>query len=264
MLTGKQISDARKRMELTQSQLADKMNVSTEAVSKWEKGAFSPSPDREKKLRRILQIPFVIEEDRRNAGRMFHERNMSAFMKGKFNAGHFPEATKALNYAKEVHKGQYRKPESLQIPYMNHLLTMACHAFAMEIQDDAVIAAILLHDVPEKCFIKPETLPVCREVQEIVRLVTKPGFDYKPEKYYAAMAENPKACLVKCIDRCNNLSDMPLAYSCSRIQEYIKETEQYFPDLLRVVKQQPEYNNAAWLLSYQIRSVIRTAKRITE
>lgn len=264
MLTGKQISEARKNKKLTQVQLANKMHVSTEAVSKWEKDVYSPKPENEKKLRKILQIPYFDEPDKRNAGRMFHERNMSAFIKGQFNAGCFPEATKALNYAKEAHEGQYRKPESFQIPYINHPLTMVCHALALGIQDDVIMAAILLHDVSEECFIKPETLPVCKEVQEIVRLVTKPGFDYKPETYYAAIEENPKACLVKCIDRCNNLSDMAIAFSCNHIRDYIKETEQYYPGLLRVVKQQPEYNNAAWLLGYQIRSVIRTAKRITE
>ena len=264
MLIGKQISDARKKKELTQVQLANKMHVSTEAVSKWEKDAYSPSPENEKKLRRILQIPYFDETDKRNAGRMFHERNMSAFIKGKFNAGCFPEATKALNFAKDAHNGQFRKPESLEIPYINHPLAMACHAFALGIQDDVIMAAILLHDVPEECYIKPEDLPVCKEVQEIVRLVTKPGFDFKSETYYAAIKENPKACLVKCIDRCNNLSEMALAYSCKQIKKYLKETERYFPDLLRAVKQQPEYNNAAWLLGYQIRSIIRTAKRITE
>ncbi len=264
MLTGKQISDARKKKNLTQVQLADKMHVSSEAVSKWEKDAFSPSPENETKLRKVLQIPFIDETGKRNAGRMFHERNMSAFIKGQFNAGCFPEATKALNYAKEAHEGQYRKPESLQIPFINHPLAMACHAFALGIQDDVIIAAILLHDVPEECFKKPEELPVCNEVQEIVRLLTKPGFDFKPDEYYTALAENPKACLVKCIDRCNNLGDMAIAFSGSHIKEYIKDTEQYYPGLLHVVKQQPEYNNAAWLLGYQIRSVIRTAKRISE
>lgn len=117
MITGKQISDARKEKKLTQIQLANKMHVSTEAVSKWEKDAYSPSLENEKKLRKILQIPYFAEADKRNAGRMFHERNMSAFLKGKFNAGCFPEATKALNFAKEAHEGQYRKPETLQIPY---------------------------------------------------------------------------------------------------------------------------------------------------
>ena len=46
-------------------------------------------------------------------------------------------------------------------------------------------------------------------------------------------------------------------------QDYIEETERYYPELLRVIREQPEYNNAAWLLKYQIRSLLLTAKRIT-
>ena len=34
------------------------------------------------------------------------------------------------------------------------------------------------------------------------------------------------------------------------------------PKLLKAIKDTPEYNNAAWLLSYQIRSLLQTAKRI--
>ena len=100
-------------------------------------------------------------------------------------------------------------------------------------------------------------------VQEIVALVTKPKPLLSESQYYAAIRENPKAALVKCIDRCNNLSGMAIGFSAERIQDYIDETEKYYPELLRVIKVQPEYNNAAWLLSYQIRSLLNTAKRIT-
>ena len=46
------------------------------------------------------------------------------------------------------------------------------------------------------------------------------------------------------------------------MQDYIEETEKYYPALLKLIKGIPEYNNAAWLLSYQIRSLLLTAKRI--
>ena len=71
------------------------------------------------------------------------------------------------------------------------------------------------------------------------------------------------AAMVKCLDRCNNLSGMAAGFSVERIQDYIEETERYYPTLLDVIKDQPEYNNAAWLLSYQIRSLLLATKRIT-
>ena len=43
---------------------------------------------------------------------------------------------------------------------------------------------------------------------------------------------------------------------------YVSETETFYPRLLRVVKNCPEYNNAAWLLQYQIMSLLALAKRV--
>ena len=261
MITGQQIVKARKAKGMTQAKLANLIGVSTETVSKWEKGTFAPSLENEKKLYSVLGITHVSVNIR--DARLFHERNMSAFLKGVFNSGQFPEAAKALSFAKSKHEGQLRKPRELEIPYINHPLTLACHALAMGLEEDTLLAALLLHDVCEDCGVAPANLPVSQEVQEIVALVTKPKPFLSESRYYAAIVENPKASLVKCIDRCNNLSGMAMGFSIEQIQDYIEETEKYYPKLLRVVKEQPEYNNAAWLLSYQIRSLLNTAKRIT-
>ena len=51
---------------------------------------------------------------------------------------------------------------------------MACHALAMGLEEDELLAAILLHDVCEDCGVPPGELPVCEEVRRIVALVTKP------------------------------------------------------------------------------------------
>lgn len=187
---------------------------------------------------------------------------MSAFLKGKFDAEHYPNAHRALIFAKEKHEGQWRKPKELNIPYIIHPLTLTCHALAMGLNDDVLLAALLLHDVCEDCGVTPEELPVCEEAQEIVRLVTKPKQAFSHKEYYDAILTNPKACLVKCIDRCNNVSGMAIGFKPERIKTYIEETEEYYPELLKKVKSVTEYNNAAWLLSYQIRSLLLTAKKI--
>ena len=43
---------------------------------------------------------------------------------------------------------------------------------------------------------------------------------------------------------------------------FITETEEYYPKLLEAVKAVPEYNNAAWLLKYQIESMLDIYKRL--
>ena len=124
------------------------------------------------------------------------------------------------------------------------------------------VAALLLHDVTEENGIPPAEMPVCGEVREIVALVSKPKHGYDAGKYFDGIAGNARACMVKCIDRCNNLSTMAMSFSPDRMSGYIEETETWYPRLLRIIKERPEYNNAAWLLTYQIRSLLETAKMI--
>ena len=53
--------------------------------------------------------------------------------------------------------------------------------------------------------------------------------------YYAGISASPKAALVKCIDRCNNLTTMSWGLSRERIYRMIRETERYYPALIRVL-----------------------------
>ena len=79
MITGKQISEARKRKGLTQAALADLIEVSQEAVSKWERDAYSPSTEKEERLYHVLGIPFLEDDGTlasRISTRMHRERSL--------------------------------------------------------------------------------------------------------------------------------------------------------------------------------------------
>jgi GTP pyrophosphokinase len=174
-------------------------------------------------------------------------------------------ALKAVEYAVEAHEGQKRKRSS--VPYIYHPLNLACHALSMEIIEDEVIAACLLHDVIEDCGKQLDELPVNEETKELVRLLTKEeSTDENRDKilraYYEEISKNPKAALIKCIDRCNNLTTMSWGLSKERIYRMIKETEEYYPALLKAIKDTTEYNNAAWLLKYQMESMLDIYKRL--
>ena len=260
---GTQIAKARQAKGLSQTALAELLDVSPEAVSKWEQNAYRPSAEKMRLLEAALDLGAFDKDGNPRNRRLFDEEHMSAFLKGKLAACALPEALNALRYAKEKHAGSFRKPEEAKVPYINHPLTMACHALALGLEDDALIAALLLHDVAEDCGVEAAELPFSPAVQRLVALVTKPEKPFDEAAYYAGIAEDPRACLVKCIDRCNNLSSMSQGFSAKKIAEYVEETERYFPPLLRSVKDCPEYNNAAWLLQYQIRSLLELAKRVT-
>lgn len=259
----KQIAAARKARGWSQTKLAEEVDVSVEAVSKWEQGIYKPGKDKLLIMEEKLELSAFDENGNLRNPRLFYEDHMSAFLKGKLKACDLSESLNALSFSKEKHQGQRRKPEAAGVPYINHPLTMACHALALGLEDDKLIAAILLHDVAEDCGINAAELPFSPEVQRLVALVTKPKKPYDEQSYYDAIACDSKACLIKCIDRCNNLSSMSSGFSTENIAKYVKETEHYYPSLLQTIKDCPEYNNAAWLLKYQIKSLLEMAKRIT-
>ncbi|MCR5215491.1 MAG: HD domain-containing protein [Lachnospiraceae bacterium] len=181
----------------------------------------------------------------------------------------FTETIKAVELMKEYHKGQVRKGKD-QVPYIIHPLMIACHAFALGIGDDHLIAACLLHDVMEDSRVTAKDLRdagVNEEVVEIVELVSffeNPGISHKEAKkaYFERIATNRKACMVKLLDRCNNISTMATGFTSKHIADYIDETEEYILPLLDKVKHEyGEYYNTAFLLKYQMLSVIETVKR---
>jgi GTP pyrophosphokinase len=49
---------------------------------------------------------------------------------------------------------------------------MACHALAMGLKNDDIIAACLAHDMVEDSDLKLADLPVSDQVREVVRLVS--------------------------------------------------------------------------------------------
>ena len=44
--------------------------------------------------------------------------------------------------------------------------------------------------------------------------------------------------------------------------KYTKETDTYYPSLLAALKKVPEWNDAWWLLRYQLNTLVETYKRL--
>lgn len=268
---GSRIAKARKDAGLTQADVADELNISYQAVSLWENEKAVPDIYNLLELAKLLEVSVSsLVEDRgeyifTTRKNIFEWDHMATFVKHAAKANKMPNTQKALGLALKAHEGQTRKKSD--IPYIYHPLNMACHALAMNIKDDAVIAAILLHDVVEDCGYTYDDLPVDDEVKNLVSLMThKKGngknMDETMKPYFKALASNPKAALIKCIDRCNNITTMSWGLSRDRIYRTIMETEKYIFPLLQVIKDTPEYNDVAWLLKYQIESILDIYKRL--
>ena len=268
---GNIIAARRKELGLTQLRLAELMEVSEQAVKNWENGTTEPGKGRFSILSDVLGMPesalrgetqFYFAPG--NVGEhLFSEKHMYTLIKGYASSKNWTNTLSALKYARSSHDGQTRKG-NFAIPYITHPLNIACHAMSLEIEEDEVIAAALLHDVCEDCDILPEELPVSEEVQEAVRLLTRIPMEGESredtlKRYYGRLIKNRQATIVKLLDRCNNVSFMTFAFPDDKIRDYIAETRTYVLPLLEEARTRyPVYRNAYFLVKYHICSVINS------
>ena len=278
MSVGEKIAAARKAKGWSQENLAEEIRVSTQAVSKWESGKSEPDKDHLVMLSGLLGLSLEELLADRPApvfdlgSPYFNPDRMYTYVKAKAQAAGLKQTLAALPLMRDKHGDAKR--DGSDVPYRVHPLTLACHALAMNIVDDDVLASVLLHDVVEDTDTKLEELPVGDRVKEAVALVSyntylKKGDDRDPDRkdeikplYYGEIRKNPLAALIKCMDRCNNLSSMAAGFSKEKMVKYVKQTEKYVIPLLDVVKEVPEWNNAAWLLRYQMITMLEAFKRL--
>ena len=270
MSIGGNIKALREERQLTQEKIAEALGVSFQAVSSWERDEYRPDTDRLIRLAELLDVSVsaIVEEKKRTfktKDAIYNWEHMKTYVKTTAKNFKLYNTLRAIDFAVEAHEGQKRKRSG--VPYIYHPLNLACHALSMEIIEDDVIAACMLHDVVEDCGKEIRDLPVDEGTKHLVQLLTKENvpeekWEEAIRRYYKGISENPKAALIKCIDRCNNLTTMSWGLSRERIYRMIRDTEEYYPTLLAVVKATPEYNSAAWLLKYQMESMLDIYKRL--
>ncbi|MDO4803401.1 MAG: XRE family transcriptional regulator [Lachnospiraceae bacterium] len=271
---GERISERRHQIKMSVEAFARRTNVTPDTVLGWEEGRLIPETTRLTGIAHALNtnVGYLLEDDPIHKrwqlnDRMFSEDNMYKFIERKSRELNYQQTRAALEFMKKSHEGQYRKGAD-KVPYINHPLLMACHAFAVGVAEDSVIATCLLHDVVEDCGVQAEELPVSREAREAVLLLSfekQEGLtkEESKEQYYENIKRSKIASIVKCLDRCNNISGMATAFSREKMANYIDETEKYVIPILDNMKYQyPEYNTASFLLKYHMRSVLETLKHV--
>ena len=172
---GSNIRRLREGQRMTQEQLAEKLEVSFQAVSSWERDEYLPETANLMKLAAMLNVSAsaILEEKSgvfKLKDEIYNWSHMKTYIKTTARNLKLRNTLAAVDLAVEKHEGQQRKRSS--IPYIAHPLTLACHALAMGFADDEIVAACLLHDVVEDCGVDPEDMPVSEEVKEIVKLLS--------------------------------------------------------------------------------------------
>lgn len=265
------MAEARKRRNLTQADVAQRLDVSFQAVSLWERGETSPDIEKLPEIASLyhvtidwlltgkMDMPLLVNFEEPLSDRLFDENRMYTYVKTYAAMKNMDQTIRVLPYARRLHEGQVRKGRD-HVPYIYHPLLIACHALALGLDDDNLISAALIHDVCEDCGVSVAELPVNEETKEAVLLLTKTD-GCNEEVYYEAIAANPIALMIKLLDRCNNVSGMATGFSQTRLIEYINETEKWFYPLLRTAKTEyPRYSNQAFLIKYHMTSVLGTLK----
>ncbi len=272
---GERIEERRTQIKMSQETFAKRINVPIDTVREWESGRVIPETLRLTGIAHVLNTgtEYLLEEDDpvhnrwQLNDRMFSEDNMYRFVERKARELGYVQTQQALVFMKKCHEGQYRKGAD-RVPYINHPLLMACHAFAVGVAEDSIVATCLLHDVVEDCGVTADELPVSDEAREAVLLLSFEKHEgltkeESKEQYYEKIINNRIASVVKCLDRCNNISGMATAFSREKMANYIDETERYIIPILDNIKYQyPKYNTASFLLKYHMRSVLETLKHV--
>lgn len=266
------LGEVRKQKNLTQREVAERLDVSFQAVSLWERGETAPDIEKLADIASLYQVSvdwlltgkqeerLLIDFQDSLSDRLFDEGRMYTYVKTYACAKHMYQTARVLPFARELHEGQVRKGKD-KVPFIYHPLLVACHALALGLDDDNLVSAALLHDVCEDCDVRLEELPVNEETRRAIALLTKTE-STKQDTYYQMISENAIACMVKLLDRCNNISGMVTGFSKERMVEYIKETEAWIYPLLQDVKSKfPMYSNPLFVVKYHMTSVIEALKR---
>ncbi|MGN0402250.1 MAG: helix-turn-helix domain-containing protein [Acetatifactor sp.] len=158
---GQAVNADSKKRHLTQAEVAEKLDVSFQAVSLWERGETVPDTEKIVDLARLYDVtcdwlllgrekvaPLDFEEPL--SERLFDEEHMYTYVKTYATLRGLKQTLKVLSFARNLHKGQLRKGKE-KVPYIYHPLLIACHALSLGLDNDDIIATALLHDVCEDC-----------------------------------------------------------------------------------------------------------------
>ena len=148
------IAAMRKMRGMSQEQLAEKIDVTFQAVSSWERDEYKPDTDNVIKLAESMGVSVSsILEDKPGTFRtkdvIYNWEHMKTYVKTAAKMLGMKDTLAAVDFAVKAHEGQKRKKSDT--PYIYHPLNMACHALSMGVKEDEIIAAIMLHDVIEDC-----------------------------------------------------------------------------------------------------------------
>ena len=113
--------------------------------------------------------------------KVYNIQKSRIYLTGYARAKHMTNTLRALGYMLQKHGSDPNNPNTQRRKdgqlYATHPISMACYALSLEITDDNIIAAILLHDVCEDCGTRVEELPFNQTIRTAVNFMTINQFE---------------------------------------------------------------------------------------
>ena len=127
---GNRIRLRRSILGWSQEKLAEKLDVTFQAVSSWERDEYRPEFDKFIKLTEVLEVPATsIIEDKsvtfNTKEAVYDWEHMKTYVKTSAKNLQLYNSLKAVDFAVDAHSGQKRKRSDT--PYIYHPLNLACH-----------------------------------------------------------------------------------------------------------------------------------------
>ena len=121
MSIGSNIRSLREERRFTQEQVADKLGITFQAVSSWERDEYKPDVEKLIKLAELfgVSVSALVEERQgvfKTKDAIYNWEHMKTYVKTTAKNLGLTNTLKAVTFATEAHKGQMRKRSST--PYM--------------------------------------------------------------------------------------------------------------------------------------------------
>lgn len=207
-----------------------------------------------------FELKARILRQRQIAQEQYSVEKMSIFIRGFCGDRHHPkpQTMRALGIMRKQHGDQKRNSGE---PYIVHPLSMACFAIGLGLNDDNLLATILLHDVCEDTNVSIDELPIGDIVKHgvkymtITKLPSDKSHQETKRRYFWSLLEDPNALICKALDRYSNLTTMVGVFSEDKIIKNIRETHELLLPVLKAAKETyPELANELFTLRTILRN----------
>jgi (p)ppGpp synthase/HD superfamily hydrolase len=193
-----------------------------------------------------------------------HYEKLFLVLKHYLRGRGYATALRALSFARSYHVGKRRDGVT---PEFEHQLSIALYLTTLKdvMDEEKAVTCALLHDVMEDYDVGIEEIEARfgSDVARTVWLLTKThrGVKKDPDTYFAEIADDPIASLVKGADRIHNVQSMVGVFSIEKQKAYIEEVETYFmPMLKRAGYNFPEQTAAYYNIRQMLKSQLQLLK----